>query len=423
MEDTSPAFRPPKLYSSVLQPWEVEVRLCVAASVVVLLPTIVVSQTVDSSGFATPNSVPGTLAATAELQSVGPLEQFEMWKQRIEDRTGLSFGFDNQLQILGTNSDRSPSNAATNVFRVYGTWTAVGRGTENDGALIFKVENRSAVGDRISTQALGPSLGYAGLFSSTYSDAGWVLTNLYWRQRFAGGRGSFVLGQVDVYDYTNVNSLSSPWTGFTNLAFEQQQTFAGPGQGLGAALQWRLNDQWAVLGGFGNANGDASDPLDSAKKLFDTGETFKHFAIGWTPNWNERFDNAVQLTFWQIDEGEEAGTEDGHGVSFAANTRVNAWRPFFRAGYADGGGVPMDRTISIGTGYDARGGEDLAGVGVNWGRAPESMRDQYTVEAFYRYDATDFLQITPELQYVANPAYDPDTDSILVLGLRLRMVF
>lgn len=83
----------------------------------------------------------------------------------------------------------------------------------------------------------------------------------------------------------------------------------------------------------------------------------------------------------------------------------------------------MERTVSVGTGCDARGGKDLAGIGLNWGRAPNTDRDQYTMEAFYRYDATDFLQIMPQLHYVANSANDPSTDSILVMGLRLRLTF
>lgn len=387
------------------------------------VPMTIRAQDLSEDGFATPNSVEGTLAATAERQSAGGLKGFQAWKKELEGRTGLSFGFDNQIQYLGTNSDKTPSYAASNVFRFYGTWTATGRGTPNDGALVFKVENRSAIGSDISTQALGPSLGYAGLFSTTFSDAGWVLTNFYWRQRLLNDRLSFVIGQVDVTDYVDVNNLSNPWTGFTNQAFEQLPTFPAPSQGLGAALQWRLNEQWAVLGGFADANADAADPAGSAQGFFETGETFKHFAVGWSPDWDDRFDQAVQLTLWQVDDRETAGVEGGQGVAFAASTRVGQWRPFLRAGYADGGGTFLDRAISVGTGYDARGGQDVAGIGFNWGRAPDNSRDQYTVEAFYRYGPNDFLQITPEIQYVANPANDPATGDILVLGLRLRVAF
>lgn len=34
-----------------------------------------------------------------------------------------------------------------------------------------------------------------------------------------------------------------------------------------------------------------------------------------------------------------------------------------------------------------------------------------------------FLQVTPRLQYIANPAYDLTTDEIVVLGLRVRVAF
>ena len=115
--------------------------------------------------------------------------------------------------------------------------------------------------------------------------------------------------------------------------------------------------------------------------------------------------------------------EGGHGFSFAASGRSGKWRPFLRAGYAKDAGVALDRAVSMGFGYDARHGRDLAGMGVAWGRAPDSSRDQYTLEAFCRFDRTDFSQLTPSIQYVANPANDPSTDSILVLGARLRVFF
>ena len=188
-------------------------------------------------------------------------------------------------------------------------------------------------------------------------------------------------------------------------------------------MQWRLDRTWQLLAGLADANGDPSEPFDSARDVFDTRELFTHFAIGWTPDWADRYDQSVQLTFWHVDDRVEAGVDGGHGVAFLASARIENWRPFLRAAYAKDAGVLNDRSISVGTGYDARGGNDLAGLAVNWGRAPDSRRDQYTLEAFYRYDLTDYLQVTPEIQYIVNPALDPQTGELLVLGLRARLVF
>ena len=390
---------------------------------VTLFPVQVRSEGLTGEGFSSPRSVPGTLKITSVRQDEGGFREYRDWKNRLEDRVGVTFGIDEMIQYLGTNSDLSPSDAASNVFRLYGNLAASGRGTENAGALVFKIENRIAFGSQLSPQALGPSLGYAGLFSSTFSDVGWLLTNLYWRQGFASGRGSFVIGQVDVTDYIDINNLANPWTAFTNLAFEQPPTIPAPSQGLGAAIQWRLSDSWSVLAGFADANGDPADPVESARTFFETGETFKHVGVGWIPNWENRFDQSVQLTLWQIDQRTEAGAPGGYGASFLASGRKDAWRPFFRAGYVSDGGTLLDRSISFGTGYDARGGRDLAGVGVNWGRAPENSRDQFSMETFYRWDATDFFQITPSVQFVANPANSPTTDNIMVFGVRMRVHF
>ena len=125
-------------------------------------------------------------------------------------------------------------------------------------------------------------------------------------------------------------------------------------------------------------NGDPPEILDSAENLFDTGETFKHIAVGWSTNWGKRYDQLIQLTFWQVDEREEAGVEDVQGVAFALSTRIDEWRPFLRAGYADGAGAMLDRAISVGVGYDARSGADLVGLALGWGRAPDNSRGQYT---------------------------------------------
>ncbi|MBW2177211.1 MAG: carbohydrate porin, partial [Deltaproteobacteria bacterium] len=49
------------------------------------------------------------------------------------------------------------------------------------------------------------------------------------------------------------------------------------------------------------------------------------------------------------------------------------------------------------------------------------LRDQYTAELFYRWQLAPQFAITPDLQWLQNPAKNPDEDQIWVLGMRMRL--
>lgn len=272
-------------------------------------------------------------------------------------------------------------------------------------------------------------MGYAGLTSVAQSDAGWILSNLYWQQAFDGNAVSFVAGIVDPTDYVDVFSLGTPGRIFNNISFSTNPTIPAPNQGLGAAVRVRFGGNCFGFAGISDANGMQIDPAAAVDNLFDTGETFKHAAVGWLGSWDTRFDDNIQLTAWQIDDRVAAGTDGGWGAAFSANKKFDSGlAPFFKAGYADGGGALVDRSVSLGTGYDMFAGRDLVAVGLNWGRAPKSAtltdpQDQFTAELFYRYQLFSNLQITPSLQLIGNQAFDPTQGAIAVVSLRARLTF
>lgn len=389
------------------------------------------ASTADSFGgkSSVPTQIAAAKARQAEPMFADDTKDYYAFKDRLNAEKGFSFGGDLNFLTQHASSSPGPRDATGGVVRFYGTWTATGRGTSDTGSLIFKVENRSKIGGDIPPQALGPTAGYAGLTSVTFSDADWLLTNLYWQQSFDDNAVSFVAGIVDTTDYVDAFALGNPWTDFNNLAFSTNPTIPAPNQGLGLAGRVRFADHYFALAGIADATGRPDDPFKGIEDLFDTGETFKHIAIGWFSSWAKRFDDNVQLTAWQIDARSAAGIGSGSGAALSASTKLDSgWAPFFRAGYADGGGAFVDRSISIGTGYDLFGGRDLVAVGLNWGRAPKSTgapgpRDQYTAELFYRYQPFSNLQLTPGIQLIANPANDRSQDLLAVFAFRARATF
>ena len=104
------------------------------------------------------------------------------------------------------------------------------------------------------------------------------------------------------------------------------------------------------------------------------------------------------------------------------------WLPFIRAGYADDGGSLMEKSLSVGVGYQPVPAKNLLGVGFNWGDPNESsfpggLDDQYAIEVFYRINISDQLVVTPDVQLIKNPALNPAESTIWMFGLRARLAF
>ena len=269
---------------------------------------------------------------------------------------------------------------------------------------------------------LGFESGYVGVTGPPFSDTRWALTNFYWRQRLLGDRVSVIAGVLDATDYLDVYGLINPWTSFQNLAFLTNPTIPAPNQGLGIAAAGYLTRNLYVIGGVADANGDPTrNPFDA----FDDSEWFKHVELGWTTGKDRFFLDNVHVTAWHADERVRAGVEESWGLACSGAWFVcDRWMPFLRAGWAEGTAPVWDRSVSAGVGYYFRERADLAAVGVSWGRpSGTDIDDQFTVEAFYRLQLLESMALTPSVQFLINPAANPDADVVTLFGLRWRVAF
>ena len=357
-------------------------------------------------------------------------KNYNAWKARLKKDHGLSFGSDYITAYMKANDSPGEDTAFSGAFRIYGVWEATGDGRGNSGALIWKAEHRHAFGSFIPPADLGFEIGYAGLLHTTLSDQGARLSNLYWRQRMKGGDLVFLGGWLDTGDYVDVYMLASPWTNFFNYVFSTGgAAMPIPNEGLGMALGGYLNDSLYMIAGFADSNSNPHKPGDAFDTFFDDREYFSHFEFGWNATRKTAFLNNVHLTLWHADERVAAGTPDGWGAGVSWSKSVkNHWIPFIRAGYADDGGAILQKTFSTGFAYQTVPGGNQLGIGYNWGEPSEStfepgLRDQTSVELYYRIQLFKELSITPDVQYIKNPALDPTEDSLWVFGLRARLVF
>jgi porin len=190
-----------------------------------------------------------------------------------------------------------------------------------------------------------------------------------------------------------------------------------------------LTDQFYIIGGFADSNADSTDPFEGFDTFFNNREYFKTLEFGRVTSRDRFYLDNTHVTFWHADERDAAGVARGWGVNFSYSKSFNEkWMPFFRGGYADEGGTLLQKTLSAGLGYHWGGNNSLLGLGFNWGQPNEDtfgpgLDDQYTVELFSRLQVLRNLQITPDIQYIRNPARNPEASSSWVFGLRARLYF
>lgn len=382
-----------------------------------LSSTLSINVNASDTNFGGPDAVENQLK---EDQKNGVKAFKESFKKH-----GVNFSLDYSAIALGATetTEGADDNAASGMVRFYGSWDAYQPTSKNSGSLVWKVEHRHSYTDT-SVKDFEFGAGGLGLVTPPFSDQGTRFTNLYWRQKFMDGKGTAVVGFLDVTDYLDVYALASPWTGFMNFAFSTgTTTIALPGDAtLGAAAGYMLTDNTYIIGGLADMNSDPKNIWEGFDTFFNDNKYFKSVELGWTKSQSDIYTDNVHLTLWHADESEVQGSTKGWGANFSASRMIDGqWLPFLRAGYSKDAGTLMEKSVSVGFGYFGLGGpQNNLGVAVNWGDV-DGGSGQITTEAFYIMKPLQNFEVTADVQYIANPALNADEDT-LIYGLRLRAI-
>lgn len=383
----------------------------------------------DVFQFGGPTSVGGQIAEdvdiSPEFRWQGLQDQFEGWyafKRRINDRFGLQFEVDSPMLYQVASQSLGETDAGGGLARVYGQWELLGRGTGSPGLLVYKGENRHRIGTAITPFDLGFEAGSIVPTGTFFSEFSFSVTNLFWKQYFFDRQLAVVIGRIDVTDFVDVYALMNPLTHFLNLSFSTNPTIAVPNQGLGAAMGGMLTDHVYFQAGFGDANGQPT--RSGFDTFFDEGEFFSYVEFGLVPSQQQIFTDGIHVTLWHSDARQLAQVPEGRGIAFTAQRFIcEKWLPFVRVGYSDGDAALMQTTFSTGLGL-RRPNNDVAGIGVSWGQpSVNSLRNQFTSELFYRFQLTQFLAVTPDVQLIVDPALNPTVSALGFFGIRMRAVF
>jgi len=355
-------------------------------------------------------------------------ETWSDWQKSLQEKYGFGFSFDYTGVLLTANNTFSDETGAGGIARIFGAWDLVNEGA---GSLVWKFEHRHKYGQTSPFDFSLGQMGYVGLQEPPFNDSDFRTQNLYWRHRLNGGRSTLVAGVLDPTDYLNAFALASPWLHFMNFAFSTGSAAIGlPNDAaVGVAYGTMMTDNWYLIAGITDTNGDPSDPFKGFDNFFSDNEYFTSVEIGWTSSHQRIIFDNTHLTVWHKDRQEVAGVNSGWGAAFSWSRYLNDnFMPFVRGGYADDGGSLLQKSLSVGIGYQAKAFSGLAGAAINWGEPNEDtfapgLDDQVAIELFYRIPLGNRFAVTADVQLIKDPALNPDESTIWMFNGRVRYAF
>ncbi|MGI9530150.1 carbohydrate porin [Lutimonas sp.] len=370
-----------------------------------------------------------------------PIKVTKPWydfKSNLSKNTGLEFGINYTSLIIAsteTISDENTNNASSGVFDVQAGWTFLNRKKgKNTGKIFVKINDRHSYKGPGSTPPMFHGLnesGYYGLPATGYRDYSIRMLELNYQQALFDNHLHVVLGKVDLTNYFNFHSLIVPWQHFIGYGASVSGSVNWPDQGLGGVVSIRPTEKLYIMGGLADVRGDVfrDGEFLNFGDQFQDGNFWKGVELGYVPSFEERYFKKISIMYWNSDAYTNVnGTliASGQGVAISANWFFSErFIPFVRFGISNGNGENAfyKSDIQVGHGYRFLN-YDILGVSLSWNEPNiPDVKDQITAEVFYRVNLTAHFEVTPSMQFVSNPTFNPDSNSLFYAGFRGRITF
>lgn len=198
---------------------------------------------------------------------------------------------------------------------------------------------------------------------------------------------------------------------------------------VGIAYGSMVTDNIYMIAGITDTNGDPSKPFDGFDNFFSDNEYFTSFELGWTSSHQRIIFDNTHVTIWHKDRQVAAAVNGGWGAAFSySRYRNDNFMPFVRGAYADDGGSLLQKSLSLGIGYQTNAFAGLLGAAFNWGEPNETtfaprLDDQYAIEIFYRVPVGERFTVTADTQFIKDPALNPSESTIWMFNVRARYAY
>lgn len=284
-----------------------------------------------------------------------------------------------------------------------------------------------------------------------------AVTQLWYQQWFGQKTFAIRLGKIDLtggfecsgcpVSFDGNRFANDETTQFLNSAMVNNPTIPFPEEGLGAVLHWNPIDWWYASYGIADAQADRNT-TGFETTFHDEDNFISLLETGITPQFdsaNGKLQGAYRIGVWYDPQGKDRWSGEGvkrDDTGFYASfdqTLLKEKRDvndtqglgaFARYGYADKSVNEVTQFVSGGVQYQGLfegRDDDVIALGIGYGKISDdsdsSVAAETVYEAYYKVQITKWFHLTPDVQYIQNPAGDGNPSDAVVIGLRAQMAF
>ncbi|MDR0646798.1 MAG: carbohydrate porin [Elusimicrobiota bacterium] len=349
-------------------------------------------------------------------------------KETIQDKTGISFG----LNISYMPQRLAPNGKKTAWQDIYSPsieWKLFEDMSLGSGSLSFndiythywameasELEEKANVANSINNYTQNANLFYKLTYTHTLSGA------LDW---ISLGAGQFSLFDFEGGIYTNDQQL-----GLINFAMSQNPTNTYPLASFGAYLTLSPKVPFEITAGYQDANNISGKDLQ-IDTIFN-GNYLAFISVEYSPQFEKFGEGAYAfLTYYQPAVEEQ----DQYSWGWSLNTEQHLsdkWLILLRASGGENTLNALKQSYMAAVGYKNplnRNPVDAVIFGIAYNRIEKSNLEDFALDAGesayelqWIWGISRWLTITPDMQFYPRAAFNSDTNTVLVSGIRFTFM-
>ena len=355
-------------------------------------------------------------------------QKYAHFKQELSDKTGLSYTFD--MSVLGQRG--APNGKGT-------AWQTQYYGSVNWDMFNTKIGSGSLQAAYTYVQYWGKSGQYISDKIGVVNDINDYTTNshyfdqLSYTHQFPGKLSplSVTVGQFPMYNFDGSAYDANQQINFINFALSQNATSAYPSASLGGYISLSPNEEWNFTLGMQDANNLSGSKIETSD--LDEKQFTSFVSLSYTPTFKELGNGQYSVMLYNqpwTKEQPESVNGWSLNVSQALNDKLTI---FGRANGVTGDVEPISQSYVLGGVINNpfnRNALDQFGLATAVNKLNKDVngvnsRSVETVfEGYYSFGVSNFLILTPDVQFYINPGQDKDNSrTATVLSMRATLMF